>query len=131
MSLHRETMRTPMRRISGLGAARSGTRHFWHARITSVAGLLLTPALIVIVIALIGRSHAATVQILGSPLVSILLLLFVLNTTYHMYLGIQDIVEDYVPHGVATIVWSVANIFFCVLVGFTCAYALLKLSFGV
>ena len=73
---------TPMRRVRGLGAARSGTGQFWHQRITSVAAVPLTIALIVIVMALMGRSHAAAVQILGSPLVAILMMLFILNTAY-------------------------------------------------
>ena len=45
------------RRVRGLGAARSGTAHFWHQRVTSAAGIVLSIAFIVI--ALIGRSHAA------------------------------------------------------------------------
>src|SRR5476651_1685481 len=56
-------MRTPMRRVRGLGAAHSGTKDFWHQRVTSVAGIPLTIALIVIIVALMGRSHAAVVQI--------------------------------------------------------------------
>ena len=72
-------MRTPMRRVRGLGAAHSGTQTFWHQRITSVAGIPLTIALVVIVISLLGRSHAAVVQILGSPLVAIIMLLFIIN----------------------------------------------------
>ena len=28
------SMRTPLRRVRGLGAARSGTGHFWHQRVT-------------------------------------------------------------------------------------------------
>jgi len=43
-------MRTPMRRVRGLGAAHAGTKDFWHQRVTSVAGIPLTIALIVIVI---------------------------------------------------------------------------------
>ena len=49
---------------SRLGA--SGTRHFWHQRLTAVANVPLTIAFIVIVMALLGRNHAAVVQILGS-----------------------------------------------------------------
>jgi succinate dehydrogenase / fumarate reductase membrane anchor subunit len=78
-----------------------------------------------------GRSHAAVVQILGSPLVAILLLLFVLNTTYHMWIGMQEIVVDYVHHEFAKLALLMGNTFFCIVIGFACAYALLKLSFGV
>ena len=54
-------MRTAARRVRGLGSARAGTKEFWHQRVTSVAGIPLTIALIVIVISLLGRSHAAAV----------------------------------------------------------------------
>ena len=72
-------MRTAARRVRGLGAARSGTKDFWHQRVTSVAGIALCIALIVIAISLLGRSHAAAVQILGSPIVAVIMLLFILG----------------------------------------------------
>ena len=72
---NRNDMRTPMGRVGGLGSARSGTTHFWHSRVTSVALVPLTIAFVVIVAMLIGRNHAAVVQILASPAVSILLIL--------------------------------------------------------
>jgi succinate dehydrogenase / fumarate reductase membrane anchor subunit len=124
-------MRTPLRRVRHLGSAHSGTRQFWHQRVTSVAGIFLTIAFIVIVIAVMGRNHAAAVQILGSPLVALLMLLFVLNTTYHMWLGMQVIIEDYIHHELGKVLLVMGNTFFCIVVGFACAFALLKLSFGV
>ena len=72
-----QPMRTPLRQVRGLGTARSGTGHFWHQRVTSVAGVPLTIALLMIITALLGRSHAAVVQILGSPIVAIVMLLFI------------------------------------------------------
>ncbi|MBN8919988.1 MAG: succinate dehydrogenase, hydrophobic membrane anchor protein, partial [Rhizobiales bacterium] len=77
MTAHDQDMRTPLRRVRGLGSARSGTKHFWRQRVTSVAGVFLTIAFIVIVLNVMGRNHAAAVQILGSPVVSIVMLLFV------------------------------------------------------
>ena len=63
---------------------------------TSVAGVPLTIALLMIITALLGRSHAAVVQILGSPIVAIIMLLFIINTAYHMWIGMQEIILDYV-----------------------------------
>ncbi len=124
-------MRTAARRVRGMGAARSGTTHFWHQRVTSVAGVLLTVALIVIVVALLGRSHAAVVQILGSPLVAIIMLLFILNSAYHMWIGMQEIILDYLHDDKFKFLSLLANTFFCVAVGLASAFAILKLSFGV
>src|SRR6185312_9889934 len=70
-------MRTPLRRVRGLGAGHSGTTTFWHQRLTAVAGVPLTIAVVILAVALLGRNHAAAVQILGSPLVAIVMLLFI------------------------------------------------------
>lgn len=131
MSASGHDMRTPLRRVRGLGSARAGTLHFWHQRLTAVAGVVLAVALILIVLNVMGRNHAAAVQILGSPLVAIAMLLFVLNMSYHMWLGMQVIIEDYVHQALAKLLLLMANSFFCVTVGLASAYALLKLSFGV
>jgi succinate dehydrogenase / fumarate reductase membrane anchor subunit len=122
---------TPLRRVRGRGAAHSGTGHFWHQRVTSVAGIALSIALIVIVISLLGRSHAAVIQILGSPLVAIIMLLFIINTCYHMWIGMQEIIVDYVHEDKLKFLSLMGNTFFVFAVGFTCAFAILKLSFGV
>ena len=124
-------MRTPMRRVRGLGAAHSGTGHFWHQRVTSVAGIPLSIALVIIVVGLLGRSHAAVVQILGSPIVAIIMLLFIINTAYHMWIGMQEIILDYVHEDKFKLVILMANTFYCFVVAFASAFAILKLSFGV
>jgi succinate dehydrogenase, hydrophobic membrane anchor protein len=124
-------MRTPMRRVRGLGAAHTGTRDFWHQRVTSVAGIPLCIALVIIVVGLLGRSHAAVVQILGSPIVAIIMLLFIINTVYHMWIGMQEIIIDYVHEDKLKLATLLGNTFFCFAIGFASAFAILKLSFGV
>jgi succinate dehydrogenase / fumarate reductase membrane anchor subunit len=122
---------TPMRRVRGLGSAHSGTTYFWHQRVTSVAGIGLTIAFIVIVASLLGRNHAAVVQILGSPLVAIIMLLFIINMAYHMWIGMQEIILDYVHEDTLKMLSLMANTFFVVVVTLASAFAILKLSFGV
>ncbi|HEY1475381.1 MAG TPA: succinate dehydrogenase, hydrophobic membrane anchor protein [Pseudolabrys sp.] len=124
-------MRTPMSRVRGLGAAHTGTQDFWRQRLTSVAGIPLDIALFVIVIALLGRNHAAVVQILGSPLVAIVMLLFIINTVYHMWIGMQEIIVDYVHEDKLKLATLLGNTFFCFAIGLASAFAILKLSFGV
>jgi succinate dehydrogenase / fumarate reductase membrane anchor subunit len=124
-------MRTALGRVRGRGTAHFGTGLFWHQRITAVAGVPLTIAAIVIVIALLGRSHATVVQVLGSPVVAIIMLLFILNIIYHMWIGLQEIILDYVHEDLLRLAALIANIFYVFAVGFACVYAILKLSFGV
>ncbi len=124
-------LRTPLARVRGLGAARSGTAHFWWQRLTAVANVPLTIAFVVIVVSLLGRNQAAALQILGTPVVAIIMLLFIGSVTNHMRLGMQVVIEDYVHGEVMRPVLVMANIFFTVAVGLSAAYAILKLSFGV
>ena len=124
-------MRTLTRRVRGLGAAHSGTGLFWHQRVTSVAAIPLTIGLLLIITALLGRSHAAAVQILASPIVSIVVLLFIINTAYHMWIGMQEIILDYVHDEKWKLLSLMANTFFVFAVSLASVYAVLKLSFGV
>ena len=124
-------IRTPLARVRGRGAARSGTGHFWRQRLTAVANIPLTIAAIIIIITLLGRNQAAAAQILGSPLVAIIMLLFVISVTVHMRIGMQVIIEDYVHDESAKLTLIMANTFFAVAVALACAFGILKLAFGV
>ena len=124
-------MRTALARVRYLGSAKAGTQHFWRQRLTSVAAVPLTFALLVIIITLLRRNHAAVVQILGSPLIAVTMLLFIMTSIYHMWLGMQAIIEDYVHHDVRKLSCLMANTFFCTAAALASVYAILKLSFGV
>jgi len=123
--------RTPLARVRGLGSAKTGTADFWHQRLTAVANVPLTIAFVLIVVALLGRNHATAQQTLGTPLVAILMLLFIGSITYHMRIGMQVIIEDYVHDEFAKFTLLIANSFFTIVVALTSAFAILKLSFGV
>ena len=122
---------TPMRRVRGLGAARSGTSHFWLQRLTAIASIPLTIAGLVLVISLTGHSYSGVKQIIASPLVAVLLMLFVLANALHMKIGVQIVIEDYVYDKNTKLTLLMLNIFFAWAIGLACFYAILKISFGV
>jgi succinate dehydrogenase / fumarate reductase, membrane anchor subunit len=124
------SIRTPLGRVRYLGSAHNGTGHFWHQRLTSVANVPLSIAMVVIIVSLLGRNHAAVVQILGSTVVAITMLLFIISSVYHMWLGMQVIIEDYVHDETWKLVSLLGNTFFSFAVGLTAVYAILKLAFG-
>lgn len=125
------SMRTPLGRVRGLGSAGTGTDHFWAQRLTSVAGIPLTVGFIVIIAMLVGRNHAATVQIIASPLVALTTILFIVTIVYHMWVGMQVIIEDYVNDPLHKAITAMGNTFFSCVVALASIFAVLKISFGV
>jgi len=131
-SPHKETsMRTPLARVRSLGASHSGTVDFWRQRLTAVALVLLMVPVIVVVMMLLGRNQAGAAQILGSPFVAIVLLLFIVASTWHMKIGMQVVIEDYVHGEKLKLASIMANNFFSFAVALISIYAILKLSSGV
>jgi succinate dehydrogenase / fumarate reductase, membrane anchor subunit len=122
---------TPLARVRGLGSARSGTEHFWRQRLTAVANVPLTLAFVVIVVALLSRNHAAVVQILGSPFIAVVMLLFITSVCIHMRIGMQVIIEDYVQDERYKLLLLMGNTFFCAMIALSAAFAILMLSFKV
>lgn len=130
MSPSPSSLRTPASRVRGLGAAKSGTEHFWLSRVTAMANIPLTIAFVVIVLMLAGRDYAGAIRLVGHPLVAVLLLCFLLSAAIHMRLGMQVIIEDYVHHEGAKLLMLMGNTFFAILIGLASAYAILKVGFG-
>jgi succinate dehydrogenase / fumarate reductase membrane anchor subunit len=126
-----KSMRTPLARVRALGASHSGTGDFWRQRVTAVAMTLLIVPVIVVVMTLLGRNQAGAAQILGSPLVAIIMLLFIIASAWHMKIGMQVVIEDYVHNEKLKLATIMANNFFSIAVALASIYAILKLSSGV
>ncbi len=125
-----QSLRTDAAKIRHLGSARSGTHHMWHMRLTSAALVPLTIGFVWLVLSLLGKDYNQVRAALAAPLPTLLLLLFIGAGVYHMQLGMQTIIEDYVHGEGARPVALAGNLFFCIAAGLACIYAVLKLSFA-
>jgi succinate dehydrogenase / fumarate reductase, membrane anchor subunit len=123
-------MRTPLARVRRLGAAHAGTSDFFRQRVSAIAMALLLVPVAVILVMLVGRDQAAAAHLLGSPIVAIIMILFIIAGIWHMKIGMQVVLEDYVHSEGLKIVAIIANNFFAFAVGLACVYAIFKLSVG-
>jgi succinate dehydrogenase / fumarate reductase, membrane anchor subunit len=124
------SMRTPLGRVRGFGAARTGTEHFWQQRLTAIANVPLVIFLVIFVVSHLGATRADMLASVRHPLVALMLILALTSILWHMRLGMQTIVEDYV-HGAG---WKIAlvilNSFYAAALGAAGLYAILSMSFS-
>src|ERR1700685_460410 len=95
---HIDMLRSPLGRARGLGSARSGSKHWWAQRLTSIALVPLTLWFIWSVLHLTNASQADVAEWLASPVRLALMLTLIVATFHHLQLGLQVVIEDYVTN---------------------------------
>ena len=124
------SLRSPLGRVLGQGAAGDGVRHWWLQRLTSVALVPLTVWFVVSLLALPSLGHAALLAWMSQSSTALLLILLVLVAAWHSQLGLRVVVEDYV-HGPGTRTLSLVLITFAhVLLAAAGVFAVLRVTFG-
>lgn len=121
-------MSTPLHKVQGLGAAHSGTSHFWRQRITALAlvplGLWFTYA----ILGLIGTNEVAILSFLAHPWNALLMAAFAATMLYHMSLGLQVVVDDYI-HSTGMKIFCLLLIrFVMIATTVTCIFALIRIA---
>jgi succinate dehydrogenase / fumarate reductase membrane anchor subunit len=88
--------RTPLKRVRGLGSAKSGVGHWWWQRLTAIVLIVLVPWLVFLLVSLAGADGDAARAMVARPWNAIALAAFAIATFWHAKLGMQVVIEDYV-----------------------------------
>lgn len=121
---------TELGRVRGLGSAKAGTEHWWRQRVTAISNSALMTWFVVSLVRLPDLTYATVVAWIQQPIVAVPLLLMIFNLFYHIRLGVQVLIEDYVDHE-GNKVFAVLLLNFAVLaLGFTAVFSVLKIAFG-
>jgi len=122
-------MRSMLGRARGLGAAKSGTAHWWSMKATSLALIPLTLWLLASVIGLIGQPRTAVAARVAGPVTATLLLATIAALFHHLYLGVQTVIEDYIHRERPRMAWLLLLKGATVLLALAAAVSVLKLAF--
>jgi succinate dehydrogenase / fumarate reductase membrane anchor subunit len=126
------TYRTQLKKVRGLGSAMGGpgTEHFWLQRLTAVSNIFAMGFLVYAALSLVGASRLDVKAFFTNPVHAILGILLIISATFHMRLGMQTIIEEYVPRGFK-VPCMFLNTFLSVIIAVACGLALIKLNLGV
>ncbi len=121
---------TPIGRVRGLGSAKSGAHNWWLERLTSVSTLILLVWLLVSLLRMPQLDHGSVTEWLSSPLSAVPMLLLIVSTFWHLKLGMQVIIEDYVhEEGLKLFTITLLN-FFVIGAAALAFFSVLKIAFG-
>lgn len=124
------SLRSPIGRVLGLGAAKEGVSHWWSQRVTAVALVLLGLWFVYALVRMPDFSHATLIAWIGAPINAVLLILLTGTLVYHSLLGVQVVVEDYVSHHGLKIVTMLLINFVHVALAALGIFAVLRIAFG-
>ncbi|WP_138380991.1 succinate dehydrogenase, hydrophobic membrane anchor protein [Luteithermobacter gelatinilyticus] len=122
------SLRTPLGKVRGLGSAKSGTHHWWMQKVSAVALIPLTVWFVASIVQMTGADYEMAVSWLSSPIPAVLMILFISTALYHLKLGLQVIVEDYVHTEGLKLACQMAITFGCVLVAVAAIFSVLKVA---
>ena len=122
-------LRSPLGRALGLGSAKEGVAHWWAQRVTAAALVPLALWFVASIVALTGADRNALVAWLHTPFPAIATVLLLIAVFYHMSLGIQVVIEDYVHSEWVKISALVLNKLVAFALAAAAIFAVLRIAF--
>jgi succinate dehydrogenase / fumarate reductase membrane anchor subunit len=124
----KQSIRTPLGQVRGLGSARHGAGHFITQRVSAIALLFLVPWFLITLIGAVRGGYDSALIYIADPFNAVLIILTVGAALYHMRLGMQVVVEDYILKNSTKTVLLILNTFICITLFAAAAYAVLKIA---
>lgn len=132
MSEAKRVMRSALGRVRHHGAAGEGTGHFIAMRVTSIALAILAPWFtIAAALAMRDGSYLAAIDFLSHPVNAVGAILLVAVGLYHMSLGMQEVILDYIHRPFTKVALLALNLFIPFVLAVGAVFAVLLVNFGV
>ena len=127
----RKQMRTPLGRVRGHGAGHGGTGAFIGQRVSALALLILGPWFVIsAALTIKGAGYVPALDFLSEPVNAVGVILFVVAGVYHMCIGMQEVVEDYIGKPITKALLLAINMLLCISLTAAAIYAVLHVNFS-
>lgn len=127
----KNSMRTPLGRVRHHGAGGGGTGHFIAVRVTSIALALLAPWFVVSAALSLQDGYLGVIDYLTQPVNAVGVILLVAVSLYHMSVGMQEVILDYIHKPLSKMLLLLLNAFAPLALGAGAVFAVLMVNFGV
>lgn len=124
----KESIRTPLGKVRGLGAAKEGAHHFIGQRVSAIALLFLVPWFLITLLAAVRGGYEGAVEFVANPVNAVLILLTTGAALYHMRIGMQVVIEDYIAKTSTKMILLMLNTFVVVALFAAAAFSVLELA---
>jgi succinate dehydrogenase / fumarate reductase membrane anchor subunit len=124
----KDSIRTPLGKVRGLGSAKHGAGHFITQRVSAIALVFLVPWFLISLTMAVRGGYDHALGWASDPVNAILLLLAVGAALYHMRLGMQVVIEDYIAKHSIKAVLLILNTFIAVALFAAAAYSIVKIA---
>ena len=132
MSNSERSMRTPLGRVRAHGASGEGTGHFIAQRVTAIALTILGPWFAVAAaVSLRDASYLATIDFISDPVNAVGVILLVAVGLYHMSIGMQEVIVDYILKPSTKMILLFLNAAVPLVLAVGAIFAVLLVNFGV
>lgn len=126
--MSKQSIRTPLGQVRGLGSAKHGAGHFIAQRVSAIALLFLVPWFLISLIGAVRGGYDGALTFVADPINAVLILLSIGAALYHMRLGMPVVIEDYIAKNSTKAVLLILNTFVCIALFAAAAYAVLKIA---
>ncbi len=107
-------MRTSLSKAQGQGAAKKGIVSYIVLRVSSIGLIILTPIIVWCLLYYAGEGQMGLTYWLSRPLGAGLMILFLTANFYHMKLGLDEVIHDYLHKAITKYACLILNLFICI-----------------
>jgi len=121
-------MATPLKNAKGLGSAKHGLGHWITQRVTALALLPLTIWFVSIVAIMKDSSYENAYNMVSNPLNATFLILIIISMFWHLQLGLQVVIEDYISNKTKRMSLIIIMKFIMTAVGLLSALSVIRIA---